>query len=93
VGRLGNEKGLLYLIASLIEVIQIYKDFKLIIIAPKILEHYSTTIQKQIIIIQNQIKDNYLTDNIVWIDQVSSDRELRDWMSVADIGIVPSMSE
>ncbi len=93
MGRLGYEKGLPYLIESLIEVIKIEKDFKLIIIAPKIYSRYSKSIQHQITTIQKQIKDNYLINNIIRIDTVKNDEELRDLMGAVDIGIIPSMSE
>ena len=42
---------------------------------------------------RKQIKDNYLTKNIVWVDPVATDEELRNRMSISHIGVVPSMSE
>lgn len=43
--------------------------------------------------IEQQIKDNYLTKHTIRIDPVQDNNQLRTWMSICHIGIIPSMSE
>ena len=93
IGRLGYEKWLPYLIESLDNISKQHKNFKLIIISPNNPKHYPPHIQDQIKQTQKQIKDNYLSKFIVWIDPVENDEILKTYMAVADIGIIPSMSE
>ena len=93
VGRLGYEKGLPYLIEAMHSVIESHPTFMLVMIAPKTSDRYSLAIQKLIKQTKNHIVDNNLDKYVLWLDPVSSDEELRLWMSVADMAVVPSMSE
>lgn len=93
IGRLGYEKWLPYLIEALDNITKQHKNFKLIIIAPKNPKNYSSHIQDQIQQIEKQIKDNYLTKHIIRIDPAENDEILKTYMAIANIGIIPSMSE
>ena len=75
------------------DVIEIHKNFMLVIIAPKTPHLYSPDIQQQIKATRDQITNNNLYKNIIWIDPVQDDETLRLWMATSDIGIIPSMSE
>lgn len=91
VGRLGLEKGLPYILEALSYIDQ--QLFQLIIIAPRTISLYPSRIQSQIASIERQIKDNYLTSSIIWIDPVEHDEDLRLRMSLSNVGLIPSMSE
>ncbi len=93
VGRLWYEKWLPYLIEAFSDIKDKYPDTKLVIIAPHTKANYNKWIQQHIDNTLKQIKDNYLTNHIIRIDPVKSDEELKTWMSICHIGIVPSMSE
>lgn len=93
IGRLWYEKGLPYLIEAFSEIKNTDYQAKLIIIAPRTKQFYKKWIQNQIDSTLRQIKDNYLTNNIIRIDPVQDNIILKTWMSVCHIGIVPSMSE
>ena len=93
IGRLGYEKWLPYLIESLDYITKNHKNFRLIIVSPKTKKKYPPHIQEQIKQTEKQIKDNYLTKHIIRIDPVENDEILKEYMAIADIGIIPSMSE
>lgn len=93
IGRLWYEKWLPYLIEAFSEIKKEYPDTKLVLIAPHTKQRYHHGIQHQIDSIDKQIKDNYLTQHIIRIDPVENKEELRTWMSICHIGIIPSMSE
>lgn len=93
IGRLGYEKWLPYLLEAFSRLRELDTTAKLLIIAPRTKKKYKTSLQKDIDTTRQQIKNNYLSSSIVWIDPVKTDEELRTLMSIANIGIVPSMSE
>lgn len=93
IWRLGYEKWLPYLIESLYDIIQLHQKFVLVIIAPKTIQLYSQDIQNLIKSTKDQIINNNLHQHILWIDPVKENETLRLWMSISDIGIIPSMSE
>ena len=93
VGRLWYEKWLPYLLEAFSGIKDNDQYTKLILIAPRSKLEYKSSIQDDIDTTRKQMKNNYLTKHIVWIDPVKTDEELRLWMSIAHVGIVPSMSE
>jgi glycosyltransferase involved in cell wall biosynthesis len=93
VGRLGYEKWLPYMIEAMSEIIKVYNNFVLIIIAPKTIDLYPKNTQQDIIDTKNNIINNNLSNNILWLDPVENNEILRLWMAISDIGIIPSMSE
>lgn len=93
IGRLGYEKWLSYLIEAMNDIVNYDDTFKLVIIAPKTPHLYDSHIQWQIQITKHHINNNNLNKYIIWIDPVEDDETLKLWMTLADIGIVPSMSE
>lgn len=67
---------------------------RLVIIAPKtITSSTSPHLRHQIQSMHHTIRDNHLDDSIIWIDPVDNTDMMKVWMSIADVGVVPSMSE
>lgn len=94
VGRLGLEKWLPYLIEVMCDVTQSDDMIRLVIIAPKtITSSTSPHLRHQIQSMHHTIRDNHLDDSIIWIDPVDNTDMMKVWMSIADVGVVPSMSE
>lgn len=82
-----------YLLEAFSQLAPEYIHWKLVIIAPHTPEKYNRAICAQIAMIEQIIKDNYLHDRVLWIDPVDRREDLRLWMSLAQVGAIPSMNE
>lgn len=74
----------------------IYSDdmIRLVVIAPKTITLTTPAhLRDQIQSMHHTIRDNHLDDYIIWIDPVDDTDTMKLWMSISDVGVLPSMSE
>jgi len=93
-GRTGVEKWLQLYIQALPDIVPQYPNFHAVIIAPTDEPQSNRWSKRQTShTLHSQIKQLWLEDHITWLAPVHNKQQIKDWISVSDIVILPSLTE